>query len=152
MTRRFPNLERLAAQLLLSVDGLADETREPTEYRPDGLVYHVGTDDDVPPDLQAILPYIRIMSRPSGARDFITDAAFLDIEVFDSLESGDAEALAELIGDQKRSPVRGRAMAPGYGCFDTVRTSARPVQLRWADTTVSRYLLQLQVSARRTGG
>lgn len=153
MTRRFPNLERLIALILLEKrPELADEERAPTAYRPDGVVYHVSTDDDFPTDLQSIVPYVRITSRPSGGRDLVTDTAFIDIDVFDSVESGDAEALAESLADPLYGPIRTRAFVPGAGVLDYVRVSARPVQLRWADTTVSRYLLQLQVSARRTGG
>lgn len=153
MIRRFPNLERLVTLIILQARAeLADEVRAPTAYRPDGVVYHVGTDDDVPDDLQQIVPYIRITSRPSGGRDRITDSAFLDIDVFDSASDGDAEGIAESLADPLLGPIRARVAVPGAGVLDYVRVSARPVQLRWADTTVSRYLLQLQVSARRTGG
>lgn len=151
-TRRFPNLERLAVQLLLrDVPELADTEITPTTYRPDGIVYHVSTDDDVPDDLASILPYVRVTSRPAGQRDLVTDRAFLDIDVWDSIEFGDAEALAERLADPMRSPIRTRAAAMGAGWFDYVGHS-RPSSVRWADSNVSRYLLQMQVSARRTGG
>lgn len=154
MTRRFPNAERLAAMLILrDVPELADTSLpEATAYRPDGVVYHVGTDDDYPDDLSDIVPYVRIVSIPAGARSVTTDTAFLDIEVFDSAESGDAESIAELLADPLRGPIRRRAQIAGAGILDSVVVTRRPARLRWADSTVSRYLLQVQVSARRTGG
>lgn len=149
MTRRFPIVEKLVVDLLLrDFPELADEERTASAYRPDGIVYHVGDAEDPPPDLATITPYVRVA--PAGSPPQLVrwlDVANLDIDVWHT----DRDESRRICGDI-REYLRPRLFISGRGVIDTLTVTGRPQPVAWADDTVSRYLLQVQVSARRTGG
>lgn len=143
MTRTFAEPGKLIMAILLRDEPAVADTG--TTLDP---IYHIGDPTEPPVDLVDRLPYVWVTQGP-GRRDEITDLTFVDITVFADASTDEGVDLAERIADQH---IKRRRAAVGYGVLDEVRVSIRPQSVPWGDTNVSRHLVQVQVSARRTGG
>lgn len=143
MSRSFPSPGKLVVALLL-----AREERLADTGSPQAPVYHVGDPEELPVDLASRLPYAWVQ-QGAGNRDDVTDSTFVDVDFFASSDTDDAYLLAEAAAEHH---IRRRASVEGYGVLDSVRISIRPQSVPWGDRTVSRCLVQFQLSTRRSGG
>lgn len=142
-SRRFPAPGKLVLALLLERESRLADTGTAEEP-----VYHVGDPEELPVDLASRLPYAWVQQGP-GNRDDISDSTFVDVEFFADADTDDAYEMAEAAADEH---ITRRSSVAGYGVIDTVRVSIRPQSVPWGDRTVSRCLVQFQLSTRRSGG
>lgn len=125
IARRFPDLVKLLVPALeVWVDG--DPGR---------------TGPETPDDLQARMPFVRVM-KLGGGRDRLNDAATVSIDVFADGYTA-AETLAEDIAQWLCGPP------PPLPVLDRVEIDVSPRQLPWGDERVFRFQAQYTVVTRR---
>ncbi|TDC02281.1 hypothetical protein E1091_01140 [Micromonospora fluostatini] len=122
--RRFPDVQRALVTIL---EPLAGAGRAGVE---------------TPTDLQAKLPFIRVL-RIGGGSDRLSDFAVVDVDVF-AASYGAAELLAERV----RQLLTGPPLRAGAAVLDRITCDSGPVELPWAPG-VRRFGATYQVTARR---
>lgn len=110
----------------------------------DALTVFVGpdrTDIETPDDLQARLPFVRIV-RTGGGRGRLNDLATVEIDVFAG-SYAQAQPLAESISQWLCGPP------PPIPVLDRVVCAVAPRELPWGDVNVRRLGATYQVVTRR---
>jgi hypothetical protein len=98
-----------------------------------------------PPDLQEQLPYGRILRRPGGGDDQITDSARVDVEIAAATRAQARELAAAV---QQRL-ISGPAAVPGHGVMDRAVTESGPHRVLHEDPAVRCVQATYTVSLRR---
>lgn len=123
--RRFPDVQRVITNGLAHLVGGIDHT-----------------DITTPPDLENMLPFIRVRRR-SGPRDRLNDYATVEIDYFDKLYD-DVESLAETATEYLCGPP------PPFWQFDRIEADPAPRELPWGDETlILRFGGTYRITSRR---
>lgn len=126
MGARFPDVQKVLAALL-----------EPLAGGPG----HTGS--ETPEDLQAVLPYIRIVRRPGGPSDYLNDFATVEIDVFAARYD-----IAEPLAEDVRQLLTGSPHSVGRAVIDRISCPGGPAERPWGPS-VRRFGATYRVVSRR---
>lgn len=126
MGDRFPDVQKVLAALLAPLAGGPG---------------HAGS--ETPEDLQAVLPYIRIVRRPGGPSDHVNDYATVVIDVFAARYD-----IAEPLAEDVRQLLIGGPHAVGRAVLDRITCPGGPSELPWGPG-VRRFGATYRVVSRR---